>query len=96
MVKKVEKNPVGRPKLADPKLIKDSWCRIVASLVIAFAFAIGGISVLTFSNTSKIKGNVSSVKNSVEIKRIKVIPAKKTETRIINTDGTMTRIIPVE
>ena len=45
MAKKIEeKNPVGRPRLADAELIKDSWCRVGASLAIAFTFAISGIS----------------------------------------------------
>ena len=39
MAKKQDKNKVGRPKLADPELIKDSWCRIGASLSIALVMA---------------------------------------------------------
>ena len=68
MAKKEEKNPVGRPKLADSELIKDSWCKIVASLVIVFVLTICGLGVLTartplqvltFQNPNKLQGSVS-------------------------------------
>ena len=42
MAKKEEKNPVGRPKLADSELIKDSWCKIAASLVIVLYLQYAG------------------------------------------------------
>ena len=68
MAKKEEKNPVGRPKLADSELIKDSWCKIAASLVIVFVLTICGLGVLTartplqvltFQNPNKLQGSVS-------------------------------------
>ena len=81
MAKKEEKNPVGRPKLADSELIKDSWCKIAASLVIVFVLTICGVGVLTartplqvltFQNTNKLQGSVAKT-----ITYRKVIPASK-------------------
>lgn len=104
LAKKVEeKAKVGRPKLADPELIKDSWYRIAASLSIVFVLVICGVGVLTartplqvltFQNADKLKGNVVTVEKNV--KKVRVIPAKKLETRVINADGTVTRIIPAK
>lgn len=100
MAKKVEKNPVGRPKLADSELIKDSWCKIAYSLVIAFVLVISGVGILTtrtplqvitFQNPNKVVGSVANAD-----KKTIIIPAKKAEKRIINVDGTVTRIIPAK
>lgn len=76
MAKKIEeKNPVGRPRLADAELIKDSWCRVGASLAIALVLTVCGIGVLTTrtplevltpNNPSKIKGNVAEATNSTD------------------------------
>jgi len=96
-----EKAKVGRPKLADSELIKDSWCKIVASLSIVFVLVICGVGilttrtplqVLTFKNMDNVKASVANVKEE----NVRVIPAKKVETRIINPDGTVTRIIPAK
>ena len=98
MAKKEEKNPVGRPKLADSELIKDSWCKIAASLVIVFVLTICGVGVLsartplqvlTFQNPNKLQGSVAKT-----ITYRKVIPAEHAETKKINSDGTVTRVIP--
>lgn len=104
MAKKLEeKAKVGRPKLADPELIKDSWYRIAASLSIVFVLVICGVGVLTtrtplqvltFQNADRLQGNVVVVEKAK--KNVRVIPAKKSETRIINADGTVTRIIPAK
>lgn len=107
MAKKEEKNKVGRPKLASPELIKDSWCKIGVSIVFIFVFLLCGIGnlttrtpfeVLTFQNPNKMS---ASVLNSDD--KTVVIPANKVEViypedapkRIINTDGIITRIIPI-
>lgn len=96
-----EKAKVGRPKLADSELIKDSWCRIATGLSFAFVFLICGVGILTtrtplqvitFKNMNNVKASVVNVKEE----NVRVIPAKKVETRVINTDGTITRIIPVK
>lgn len=101
MAKMEEKAKVGRPKLADPELIKDSWCKIAASLSFVFVFAICGIGVLTartplqvitFKNMNNAKASVASIKKD----NVRVIPAKSAETRMINPDGTVTRIIPAK
>ena len=108
MAKKQEKSKVGRPKLADPELIKDSWCRIGASLSIALVMAISFIGimtdrtpfqVLTFQNTDKLKGSVSEQKDTViidakSLNNTKIIKAKKVTQKIINTNGEVTYIIP--
>lgn len=96
MAKKIEeKNPVGRPRLADAELIKDSWCRVGASLAIAFTFAISGIGVLTartpfevltFRNPSKIQGNVANVESNTET----------TDGSIVLSDGRTVKIVPAK
>ena len=96
MAKKIEeKNPVGRPRLADAELIKDSWCRVGASLAIAFTLVISGIGVLTakapfevltFRNTNKIKGNVANVENNTET----------TDGSIVLSNGKIVKIIPAK
>lgn len=101
MAKNTPKNPVGRPKLADPELIKDSWCKIAVSFAFIFVFLICGVGVLTtrtplqvitFKNMNNAKASVASIKNQ----NVRIIPAKSAETRIINADGTVTRIIPAK
>ena len=52
MSKKEEKAKVGRPKLADKDLIKDSWCRIAASLSIVIVMIISKVVII---NKSKVK-----------------------------------------
>ena len=106
MAKKEEKNPVGRPKLADSKLIKDSWCKIAASLVIVFVLTIRGVGVLTartplqvltFQNPNKLQGSVAKTityRRNILPSETKVISAKQVETRKISSDGTVTREIP--
>ena len=106
MLKKEEKNPVGRPKLADKELIKDSWCKIGVGVAFAFVFLICGIGVLTtrtpldvltFQNPNKIKGSAVSTAKYVRYipaNKVKVVYPERTITRKINADGTVTRIIP--
>ncbi len=112
MAKKIEeKNPVGRPKLADAELIKDSWCRVGASLAIALVLVVCGtgvltsrtpFEVLTFRNPSKVQGNVATVTEydpNVKIIKanssVKVIPASKSTVRVIPARGIPKRIIDV-
>lgn len=108
MAKKEEKAKVGRPKLADPELIKDSWCKIGACLSVALVMAICGAGVLTgrtpwqiitFHNPNKIQGNALNSENTkiIDAKSLNntsVIKAKKATTRIISPNGEMTYIIP--
>ncbi len=109
MAKKEEKAKVGRPKLADPELIKDSWCKIGACLSVALVMTVCGVGVLTartplqvltFKNPSKIQGNVASadvkttINDTKSLNNTKVIKAKKTYTRIIKPNGEVTYIIP--
>ena len=98
MAKKEEKNPVGRPKLADSELIKDSWCKIAASLVIVFVLTICGVGVLTartplqvltFQNTNKLQGSVAKTityRKVIPASKVKVIPAEHAETKKIQTE----------
>lgn len=97
MAKMEEKAKVGRPRLADPELIKDSWCKVAASLSIVFVLVMGGLGILTTQViTSKGLDNAKASVVNVKKKNVRVIPAKTAETRIINTDGTVTRIIPAK
>ena len=52
-MKKEEALKVGRPKLADKELLKDSWIKVSASL--ALAFVVGTAGVLTMVPTSNVK-----------------------------------------
>lgn len=105
MAKKQEKNPVGRPKLAEPELIKKAWCQIAVSLLFVFVFVISGMStltsktplrLLTFTKADKLQGNVNNIKyrRNIPANKTNVIYLDKEEKRIINTDGTITRVIP--
>ena len=107
MAKKEDKNPVGRPRLADKELIKDSWCKIGVGIAFIFVFLICGIGVLTtrtplqvitFQNPNKALASVAKTDDTVIIpaKKVKVIYLEETSKRIINTDGTITRIIPAK
>lgn len=107
MAKIEEKAKVGRPKLADPELIKDSWYKIASCLVVAIVMAICGIGVLTnrtplevltFTNPNKVQANVANAKTVTVIgaKRVetKVIKPNKVVTKKIKTNGDVTYIIP--
>ncbi len=105
-IKKEEKAKVGRPKLADRELIKDSWFKIGASAVVAVVMTICAVGivtqrtpfqVLTFQNPEFVQASVGEV--GVKIKDLsssenkRVIPAKKAERRIIDANGNVTRVI---
>lgn len=106
MAKKEEKAKVGRPKLAEPELIKKAWCQIAVSLLFVFVFVISGMStltsktplqLLTFTKTDKLQGNVINTvkyRRNIPANKTKVIYLDKEEKRIINADGTITRVIP--
>lgn len=108
MAKKEEKNPVGRPRLADKELIKDSWCKIGVGIAFTFVFLICGIGVLTtraplqvitFQNPNRVVASVANADDKTVVipaQKVKVIYPEKVEKRIINTDGTVTRIIPAK
>ena len=108
MARKEEKAKVGRPKLAEPELIKESWVNIGACFVVALvmvlcgSFALSGAKIsdlISLNGTSKLQGNVASivpVRNVTVIpaQKATVIPAKKVAKRIISTDGEVTYVIP--
>ena len=78
MAKKEEKNPVGRPKLADSESIKKSWFMIGASLVIVFVLVVCGTGVLTSRTPLEVltfkKAKASVVRtDDITIKRIKTV-----------------------
>lgn len=99
-MKKEEALKVGRPKLADKELLKDSWIKVSASL--ALAFVVGTAGVLTMvptSNVKDLKGSVALNKRNVRVieakkTSVRKISATKTPKRIINSNGTVTRVIP--
>lgn len=100
MAKKEEKAKVGRPKLAEPELIKESWISIAACLVVALVMVICGAGVLTggkvfdsfLSNEpSKLQGSAVKV---IPAQEVTVIPAKKVSKKVIGTDGTVSYVIP--
>lgn len=109
MAKKIEeKNPVGRPRLADSELIKDSWCRVGASLAIALVLVVCGVGVLTsrtpfqvltFKDPNKALANIAATEYNPNVKVIKanssakVIPAKKSSVRVIPANSIPKRII---
>lgn len=100
MAKMEEKAKVGRPKLAEPELLKESWISIAACLVVALVMAVCGAGVLTgnsvktllsSNDSSKLQGSVVKV---IPAKKATVIPAKKVSKKIIGTDGKVTYVIP--
>lgn len=111
MAKIEEKNPVGRPKLADKELIKDSWCRVGASLAIALVLVVCGVGVLTartplqmltFQDPNKALASVVATEQDPNVRiikpnsNVKIIPAKSVPKRIIDAEGNVTKIIPAQ
>lgn len=106
MAKKEEKAKVGRPKMADPELIKDSWYKIGACLTVAFVMSVCGAGVLssktpleiiTFGGVNKLKATVEEVKvteNKVVNLKQEDTSAKKATRKVISTDGNVTYYIP--
>lgn len=108
MAKFEEKAKVGRPKLADPELIKESWYNIGACLVVALVMVVCGMNALTGKTPldlikgNKLQGNVSEVtKTRVikvadnDIKIVKVIKPKRQTQKIIKPNGETSLIIPI-
>lgn len=103
MAKNEEKAKVGRPKLADPELIKESWNKIFACSSIAFVMAICGAGVLTgrtpwqimtFQNPYKVQGNVANVNTNKSTGNVKIIDVKDlNNTTVIKAKKTRTRIV---
>ncbi len=95
---KEEKNKVGRPKLAEPELIKDSWIKVGSSLFVALVMALCGAGILTsgtpfkIESLNKIQGNVSNVDSS----KVRVIKANKVTKKIIKPNGQVKYIIPAK
>ena len=86
MAKIEEKAKVGRPKLADSELVKDSWCRIVSCLAIAFVMIICGVGILTNRTPMEVVAfrQVGNAKASVATKKVvTVIGAKHVETKVL-------------
>jgi hypothetical protein len=106
MAKKEEKAKVGRPKMADPELIKDSWYKIGACLTVAFVMSVCGAGVLTsktpleiitFGGVNKLKATVEEVKvteNKVVNLKQEDTSDKKATRKVISTDGNVTYYIP--
>ena len=107
MAKIEEKGKVGRPKLADEELIKDSWCRIASCSAIALVMVVCMVGVITtrtpwqvlsFKYVDNLSGSVAEINYSKtevsEQKITRIIPAKKATKRIIGADGSVTRVIP--
>ena len=104
MQKFEEKNKVGRPKLADEELIKDSWCRIASCSVVIIVMLVCAIGIMTertpfqvltfkIPQVKDIQANVVR-KVPVKVTETKVINPNKVSTRIIDTDGNVTKVIP--
>lgn len=104
-----EKAKVGRPKLADSELVKESWVSIGACLVVALVMVVCGTHSLTgktpldFIKSSKLQGNVSEVTiNRVikvadsGVKIVRVIEPDQKEYKAIKPNGEVTRVIPVK
>ena len=58
--KKEEKRSVGRPKLADQKMIKDTKSMIISSFTLLLVLVIGGIYSLTNVNLDRTVGTTST------------------------------------
>lgn len=106
MEKFEEKNKVGRPKLADEELVKDSWCRVASCSVVAIVMVICAIGVITnrtpfqvltfkIPQVENIQANIVK-KVPVNVKQTKVISARKLKTEVINPNKVSTRIIDTE
>ena len=101
MAKKEEKNPVGRPKLADSESIKKSWFMIGASLVIVFVLVVCRTGVLTSRTPLEVltfkKAKASVVRtDDITIKRIKTVDKdeiKVKRVRVIPAKKVETRMI---
>lgn len=96
MAKIEEKAKVGRPKLADPELIKDSWCKVASCLAVALVLTICGVGVLTnrtplevvaFKQPDNYKATIA------ERKVVTVIGAKNVETKVIKAAQAETKVI---
>ena len=86
MAKIEEKAKVGRPKLADPELVKDSWCRIASCLAIALVLVICGVGELTCRTPLEVVAfrQPESAKATVAKKKVvTVLGAKHVETKVI-------------
>ena len=108
MAKFEEKAKVGRPKLADSELIKDSWFNIGSCLVVALVMVVcgthslTGVTPLDLIKSSKLQGNASEVAiNRVikvsddSVKIVRVIKPEQKEYKMIKPNGEVTRVIPI-
>lgn len=108
MAKFEEKAKVGRPKLADKELIKESWYSVGACLVVALVMVVCGMNALTgktpldLIKSNKLQGNVSEVTKTriinvanSGVKIVSVIKPEQKEQRLIKPNGKVTKIIPI-
>ena len=72
---KEEKNKVGRPKLADTNLKKNSIIMILVAIIGLISLIIGGIFTLTNVNIRNLKGQVS--KNDYKFKLVDIYGKKE-------------------
>ncbi len=87
--KEEEVAKVGRPKLAEEDLIKDSWCRIGSAVAISLVMTICAIGVftertplqvMTFYNPNKVQASAAKVVavRNISAQKAKVIEVAKT------------------
>lgn len=93
---KEEKNKVGRPKLAEPELIKDSWIKVGSSLFVALVMALCGAGILTSGTPFKIESlnKAQASVTKVDSSKVKIIKANRLTKRIIKPNGEIKYIIP--
>ena len=108
MAKVEEKAKVGRPKLADQELIKESWFNIGSCLVVALVMVVCGTHSLTgktpldFIKSAKLQGNVAEVTRTRvvnvsdgKVKIVKVIKPERQTKKVIRPNGETRLIIPI-
>lgn len=108
MAKFEEKAKVGRPKLADSEMVKDSWFSIGACLVVALVMVVCGTHSLTgktpldLLKSNKLQGNASKVTVTRvikvaddSVKVVRVIKPEQKEYKVIKPNGEVTRVIPI-
>lgn len=93
---KEEKNKVGRPKLAEPELIKDSWIKVGSSLFVALVMTLCGAGILTSGTPFKIESlnKAQASVTKVDSSKVKIIKANRLTKRIIKPNGEIKYIIP--
>ena len=96
MAKIEEKAKVGRPKLAEPELVKDSWCRVASCLAIALVLIVCGVGVLTNRTPLEVVAfrQPESAKATVAKRKVvTVLGARNVETKVIAPASIKTTIL---